>query len=242
MFERLTGRCPSQIAGRAVKRLIETEKYREFAIRSRMYKWMDNGAFELGKSISTAELLDLADTIGVDEIVAPDRPRVPDDSFEMTQTFFEELVDLGVVGKYKIHVVPHGGDLYEYSEYFKKCLQLGPDVVGFSILDLWKWKPLWRPYVIHSLYNSDLMRASVQYHLLGLDDPLELYLYGGIPIRSVDCSLPISMAYCDLPLSGADHVRMPKDGRLSNSKYGLACENINVLLETARPYGLRGVM
>ncbi len=222
-------------------RVHESEGYAKFFAESKKYKLMDNGAFELDKSMDLLNLLTAAEIIGADEIVAADKPADPEDSFEMTKQFIEDLKDMEMINKYKIHVVPHGRTPTEYVEYYKKCVKLEPDVIGFSILDLWKWNPRIRPYTVNQLYHERLMPASIEYHLLGLDLPQEIFCYGGVPIRSMDTSMPFSKAYHNEHLFGADTGRIPKDAKLDEHQTRLAYSNIRTLLDICHDYGHKGM-
>ncbi|TSA55849.1 hypothetical protein D4R42_04690 [bacterium] len=222
-------------------RVFESDKYANFFARSNKYKIMDNGAFELKKSLDVEELVTAAKMIGANELVAMDKPSDPADSYEMTKQYIEEIVDLGLEKEYKLHVVPHGETMGEYVEYYKKCLQLGPDVIGFSILDLWKWHPYMRPFVINMLYHERYMPAGIEYHLLGLDLPHEIFCYGSVPIRSVDTSMPFSKAYYGQALFGPDTMRIPKDAKLDKKQTTLAKFNIRKLLEICHDYGHKGL-
>ena len=224
------------------QRVFESEEYADFFARSNKYKIMDNGAFELGKSLDVEELITAAKIIGADELIAMDEPRNPADSYDLTRQYIEEIVELGLSKEYKIHVVPHGKTPAEYIDYYKKCLQLGPDVIGFSILDLWKWNPLLRPYIVNMLYHERFMPAGIEYHLLGLDMPHEIFCYGSVPIRSVDTSMPFSKAYGNESLFGADTPRIPKHASLSPAQTELAERNIDQLLSICHDYGHKGLM
>jgi len=221
-------------------KILENDEYADFYARMDTYKMMDNGAFELGTSLPIDKVLEAAELVGANEIIAPDKPDDPDESYEMTKQFIEEMVDADLMGMYKIHAVPHGPDTESYLENFRKIVKLSPDVIGFSILDLWKWNPRLRPYVIRALDWFGELKASIEYHLLGLDDPLELLLYEGLPIRSVDTSLPITCAVWGDELSYGSRIRVTDNAQLSTDQLNLAVQNIATLLDTAVDFGRRG--
>jgi len=166
--------------------VLKYPEYAEFYSKETKFKIMDNGAFELGKTLDTDALLEAAKQAQVNEIIAPDVPSMPTRSTKMTIEFFESL------GKdereaYDWMVVPHGSNLGQFAQNLDKLVtETEPDTVGYSILDLYKWNFRLRPI---ALFKTLLMLPPhVEVHLLGLDEPLELHAYRHLNVRSVDTS------------------------------------------------------
>lgn len=205
--------------------VLRDEEYCRFYANSNKFKLMDNGAYE-GVLLSTEQLLEAGEKARVQEIVAPDIPSDPALSFKLTK----EFLDVAPIRRFSYVGIPHGKTLSEYEHYFNKMLSLPINTIGLSILDLHKFeeKQRLRPMVVH--YLRDLLN-DVNVHLFGLDEPLELFCYSDMPIRSVDTSLPFSLA-----LLGKRITLMPeKHQRISFSYKDILDEhllkrNINDLL------------
>lgn len=214
------------------QRVLEDVKYAEFFSKKRdKVKMLDNGAFELGKSLETDKLLEVAGVVKPDEIVAPDYPMRGEMSLQMIKDF------LGVVPKkMKIVAIPHGRDVLELAENYKKVCKLDVDVVGFSVV--FQKQTSLRPVVFHYLKKKKFFDVTKEHHLFGLDSLTELWYYDSQSIRSVDCSLPISCAYSDIDLPMCDfpqsHKRVPDDAELNHLQQHMCNVYIERLLKVAR--------
>lgn len=194
---------------------------------------IDNGAFEQEKPVHTDELLNFAKWLNVDEIVAPDLPKQPKQSLKLTLDFLDSL-SVTEQKRFKIQVVPHGKTYEEYKKNTRKLVKREVETIGFSIIDLWKnWEWI-RPFVVHSLLHEIPELKKKELHLLGLDCLAELYTYQNACIRSVDTSLPISLAFhkSNLAAFSETHSRVEDNARLS-SRYRLAVQNISTLRKVA---------
>jgi len=193
---------------------------------------LDNGAFELGKSIATDQLIEVAKEIKADEVVAPDYPMRGLESYNMAKDFCSIAPY-----KMKIVVLPHGENAAEYYYFYTKVVELErANVIGFSVLFHKNYKQL-RPHVVNLLIKKKVFDTSKEHHLFGLDSLAELWLYDSKYIRSVDTSLPISMAHsrgnfsiCDNP---AEHERVKEDAILDSYQLWHAEQFINRYLSVA---------
>jgi len=193
---------------------------------------LDNGAFEKGKSISIDRLLDIAKLLKPNEIVAPDFPMHGYESYRMTVDFLSVCPP-----DYKIVALPHGRDGMEFAYYYSKITKLDKvSVIGLSVLFHKKAGRL-RPHVYHYLKKTEQWDKSREHHLFGLDDLAELWCYSSKDIRSVDCSLPISLAYNhierDYLAPCLNHDRVPEEAELTTWELLRAIANIRTLKEVA---------
>lgn len=200
---------------------------------------MDNGAFEHGIPLDIEELVKIAKGTDVNEIVLPDIPDKPLESYLLSKSALETLSSK-MVRKYRWMYVPHGRSLPDYVKNYENAKHLyditGPNLtIGLSILDLWKWNliGLKRHLVVAYLIKKGKFMYHIHHHLLGLDCPAELTAYKGSIIRSVDTSLPISLAVSGKLLGPEEkfHYRAPR--RLPSINYYLVNTNIRKLLNMA---------
>lgn len=175
---------------------LEYPEYADFYRREKLFKIMDNGAFEEGKPLDDEKILEAAKIVKADEVVVPDQPDDPEYSLELTKDFFTVL-SKDEIKQYRWQVVPHGKTI---SEYILNLTTLAmrcefTDTIGLSILDLYKWNYRLRPLLMDTILQ--LVPASIQLHLLGLDEFIEVWSYSlqtKKRLRSVDTSLPITLA------------------------------------------------
>ena len=213
--------------------VLENERYADFYKWDQGFKIMDNGAYELRKPLSTEEIMEAAERARVDEIVVPDIPKDPEASVELAIDFFASL-SKKELEKYRFQVVPHGKSIHDWMDNFYTLRDedgIRMDTVGLSILDLHKWNHRARPIVAHMI----LPLKDVEVHLLGLDEVCELFCYKGLRVRSVDTSLPISLAkrgiFLDEVTEETPHERVEMDEVLDETALGIAEYNIEVLKE-----------
>jgi len=158
-----------------------TAFYRE----SRNYKMLDNGAYE-GNAIFFEALLNIARKLKVDEIVIPDVMRDAQRTLSNLYTLIKDVPD-----EFKVAAVPQGKTISEFLECFREISKMtNVDTICFP-----KWLGTSRPAVIHYLQTQRLLSYKFDYHVMGLDDPTELFCYRGMDIRSVDTSMPFTYAY-----------------------------------------------
>lgn len=222
------------------QRVLKSEKYALF-YRNRKegrYLIMDNGAFELGASLAFEDVVRAAKIVGADEVVAADCPKDPVGSMDLTKEWCKYIEALSGP-KLVTQLVPHGRTEKEFVAQYLECVEMTASmtdaVIGFSILDLWKWNRGRRPIQIAKLDYLGLFEHEIEHHLLGLDDPAELLLYNDGMIRSVDTSLPISLAWNNRSLwtDELDQQRVPEDATLSESQLWTAEKNISLLKAAA---------
>jgi len=122
----------------------KTNKYTKYyKARKRVYGdelIMDNGAFEFKKPLSTDEIVEKAEILEPDYVVAPDYPYESwEKTVESTLKFIEDLKKRGLAGKYRIFAVPQSeiGDIKGWLKAFLRFQQIPEiDMIGMSILAL----------------------------------------------------------------------------------------------------------
>lgn len=190
---------------------IENETYRQSL---RVYKGdkptiLDNGAYENGKPLEASKLLDIAEEVDADCIVAPDYPGQDWKTNVKSQLKFYDIAkDLG----YSVMLVPQSvtGDAegfirgYKiFSEYMDE-----EDLIGFSVLGVPNaFNKVPRSFARYSLFKylveNEIYPQYKSIHMLGLlDTPYEVALcrqFEGY-INSWDSSQPIWAAYNNIRL------------------------------------------
>jgi len=208
----------------------------------KLYAMMDNGAFELGDPLEAEAIIEAAKMADADEIVLPDYPLKPRQTYLAVKEFFS-VTSKKFINQRKLCVVPHGTSMQSYIKNLKDLVEDFPvDVIGWSIIDLYKYNYRARPFYIRTVANMHeeyfFGSDKLEHHLLGLDESLELLMYHDLPIRSVDTSLPISLAVVkqkiELPKDEVPHLRVPLDIPLQEETCRLAKANIQALLKIAR--------
>jgi len=210
-----------------VHRILNHPEVVEFWRKYPGFKLLDNSVFELEKPCPVDEIMEAARLVEATEIVLPDFPGDEVETFRASKEFMECL-SVSERLKYKFMYVLQGTTPKELDLAIEHAKELQVNTVGFSILTFWKFQGLFhkrRPEVVHYCVPR---LPGMSYHLLGLDDPFELYAYKGLRIRSVDTSLPCSMAKMDFELNGNSALSYfpPKHKR------------INEIKETFTPYQL----
>jgi len=167
-------------------RLIQSRKYMNHYARANTFKILDNGAYENDK-MDMWDILRVADEISAAEIILPDTIMR-----RMPKEFYEELIPSLPKG-YQYQVIPQGSTPMEWREaYLELCDLDGVDTIGIPI---WLSKEFGsRPNVVLHMFRKGELNLSKNHHLLGLDNYWELIMYPPGLIRSVDTSLPFSMA------------------------------------------------
>jgi len=219
-------------------RVLLDETYEEFYRKASNLKpiMLDNGVFEKGQPLSTEEIMQAAKLISASEVVAPDFPLKKEKTLDAARNFINSL-SLAEVERFRIVLLPHGRNFSELVDCYRIMTTLSPftraKVIGFSIIDMYKISKRLRPMFIHYLLANEIWCDRVQHHLFGLDEPLELFSYGSVPIRSVDTSLPVSLAYYNerLDVSPPTTPRVPDNAQFTKKKQQLAISNIKRLKE-----------
>jgi hypothetical protein len=157
----------------------------DFYETSRNFKMLDNGAYE-GGAINFYELIKIAEKLNVDEVVIPDVIRDAKRTMWNVYKYAKEVPD-----RFSIAAVPQGKTISEFLECFYEMSKL-PNLCTICFP---KWLGKSRPAVIHYLQANNRLSYMFDYHLMGLDDPTELFCYKGMDIRSVDTSMPFTYAY-----------------------------------------------
>lgn len=215
------------------QKVFHDAKYADFYAGENKFKLMDNGAYE-NTSLSPDRIIEAANFVRADEIVAPDIPSDPDKSFKITVNFLNHSPD-----GFDIMAVPHGRIVDEYVWHFRQ-LYNHPKVntIGMSCLDLLKFegKQRLRPMMVHLLNN----KFSVDWdrvHLLGLDEPMELACYKRLGIRSVDTSMAFTHAHhrWTISLIPKKMSRVPDDAEIIDEmQHNLLLNNIRILKKYCR--------
>lgn len=174
------------------------------------YTIMDNGAYELGKSMDIDAIMKTAKMIHADEIIAPDYPMHAQETLDMTKEFFE-VISKEERKKYIIQVVPHGRTPLEYITCWERFMLQSEfnhaiDVIGISVL-FDRVYP--RTKVLQYMNMATPHLLDVTMHLLGFDD---IYEFFSLPkrihgrFRSIDMSFPFTLAKHQMLVEDPDMV------------------------------------
>lgn len=82
------------------------------------YVLCDNSANE-GFMLKGQELLNLAESVNANEIIAPDKYHDAKTTMDETFNFLNEFYDTGIAGKYSVMAVPHGNTIEEYLKCYE---------------------------------------------------------------------------------------------------------------------------
>jgi len=94
--------------------LMNDNKYAQFYRKSSKFKILDNGAFELTKSINFKVLCDLAIDFKVDVLVLPDTLMSKDDTLKKSLQALDYIVKRDMISKLDVMFVPQGRTLVEF--------------------------------------------------------------------------------------------------------------------------------
>ena len=174
---------------------LKDEKYRNFFKKSNKMKILDNGAYELGHSIDTANLVKLAEEVDANYIVCPDVFLDHEETLKLTKKFVEK----DIPNKIKLIGVPQGITAYTYLGCAKALSEIERiQILGVSFLvttkcfghnfDIASEKvESIRPYVVKFLEE---IKPNWRFHLLGCGNPIEMMMYKDDPgIMSCDSSV-----------------------------------------------------
>lgn len=167
------------------QRVLQSEVYKDFYAQEDKFKILDHGIYE-SDMMDFDDTLKIADDISADEIILPDEIRVTH-TFE----FYEDLLST-LPQNYKYMVVPQGEDPALWRASYNELKNLEVSTIGIPI---WLHKDFRaRSSVVNYMFKKGELDMSKEHHLLGLDNYWELIEYPSGIIRSVDTSLPFSMA------------------------------------------------
>jgi len=200
--------------------------YYSYFAESKKFKMLDNGAYETGHPISSEELLDIAETIDADEVVAPDVYMDAKETIRLTTEFVENFS----VEHIRVCVVPQGRNVKEFIESYSILKELPIQTIA---LPVWLDRISSRPKVVEKLRQKGIWERNVSHHLLGLDRVTELLKYPRKLIRSLDTSLPFSLAYYKV-FESQRHPRVPFNARFDSMQENLLKLHIRRLMDVAR--------
>ena len=211
-------------------RVIQSSKYRSHYPREDTYKILDNGAYERDR-MDMYDILDMANEMSADEVILPDiiMQRLP-------RLFYQDLIP-SLPKNYNYMVVPQGNDPLEYREAYNEL----KDLDGIHSLGI----PIWldkefgsRLSVTMHMFRKGELNLALDHHLLGLDNYWELMCYPPGLIRSVDTSMPFSMAYSKesstMYYDPPEHQRVPDDASIMDMDLGILNNEISMLREITR--------
>ena len=170
------------------QRCLQSEVYKNFYAKQNKFKILDHGIYE-ADIMDFDDTMTIADDISADEVILPDEIRV-----RSTKEFYEDL--LGSLPKnYRYMIVPQGEDPMEWRDSYLELKDLDVNTMGIPI---WLHKDFRaRSTVVNYMFKKGELDMQKEHHLLGLDNYYELIEYPSGIIRSVDTSLPFSMAASD---------------------------------------------
>jgi hypothetical protein len=211
------------------QRCLQSDVYKDFYAQEDKFKILDHGIYE-SDMMDFDDTLKIADEISAHEIILPDEIRVNHD-----KEFYEDLLST-LPRNYKYMVVPQADDPYNWCMAYNDLKSLEVDTIGIPI---WLHKDFRaRSTVVNYLFKQGLMDMSKEHHLLGLDNYWELIEYPSGVIRSVDTSLPFSMAWSNeqskMFEEPAEHKRVDVDCALFSVPDNLLQEELAMLHTVTR--------
>lgn len=160
--------------------------------------YLDNGAYELGESVSVNDYITLAETFQPDVIIVPDRIKSMKRTIELAKAFFEEIPQSWLRER-QIMIVPQGRDLNEWRHCFLVMFRLFQG--QFHLVGVPKYLYPSRLSAIRFVWS----KCRKPCHLLGCQDPSELgqLVTSNAPVLSVDTTWPARYALgkLDQPLT-----------------------------------------
>ncbi len=227
----------------------QSKEYREFYKNEKKYKILDNGAFELHRPMATEQLLEAADMVSADEVVAPDVFDNGEKTYDATRSFLMKTKTLDPVfkkkeHKFKIMAVPHGRDFIDWLDCFRRFYEEPHiDVIGVGYLSCKVFSSIW-PGTHLSILRSNLVKIlAYQFpdkpiHLLGGgSNPIEILQYDGIKqVRSLDTCFPFLCGQHGIWFSDTTGAERPVNTRLdmsiatlSDHQLDAVAHNINIM-------------
>ena len=143
---------------------LESEEYREFVDRYPGQKFLDNGAYELGKSLDFSKLMDVVYSILPDVFVLPDVLGSFKETVGLTHRFYSEF-NRAYSPKTRLMVVAQGSNIDERLRCLFKLRRLVKfDMVGLPRIAAPRLK----------LFQAVAKFFKKPIHLLGCPDPYEV--------------------------------------------------------------------
>jgi len=151
---------------------------------------LDNGAYELGQSVSEEKIFEVADWLHPDEIVLPDVRFESHSTIWKVKDFLQRYYDERLKGKYRLLAPVQGSNWSDwkncyqafYTDYRIDCLgitDVPTDDRSLSCLVDKSPVALSRVEAALYLYRKDLFKKPV--HVLGSIDPIELAYLSSFP-------------------------------------------------------------
>lgn len=212
------------------QRVLQSETYKDFYAEQDKFKILDHGIYE-ADLMDFEDTMRIADEISVNEIILPDEIRV-----RTTKEFYVDLVR-SLPESYQYMVVPQGEDPAEWRESYLELSDI--DEVHTMGIPIWLYKDFGaRADVVNYMFKKGELNLQKEHHLLGLDNYWELVSFPSGVIRSVDTSLPFSMAcsgeesnrFYDPP----EHQRVNPDVQLLDVPTGRLQAELSMLREIVR--------
>lgn len=165
-------------------------EYKEMALKSNVYKILDNSLIELGGALSMERLVNAAEAIQADEIILPDVFQDGAATVEEAKKSINWLKEHNMLGKYKLMVVCHGKTFEEWEDCFNKVNAMPEvDVIGVPKVTA-TWLPNHNRDDLYPIFKN----TNKQVHLLGswysLSELLTLRKECWDFVRSADTCLP----------------------------------------------------
>lgn len=186
----------------ALTHLCKIPEYAEF-MRSEheegKFIMLDNSLIELGRAVTTEELLEAAELVCADEIIIPDSYKNAKETVERATKAMKEIKKSGY--KNCVMAVAHGKTLDEWAWCAKQLIALNIDTLGIPKVMCEVLGRQGRMMCIRKLKRM-FMSGEIKYiptlHLLGIwDDALEvgeIERRGELKVRSVDSVLAYKFA------------------------------------------------
>lgn len=225
---------------------------------------MDNSAYELGHSYPAEKLLELAVKVGADELMLPE---VFGDAGETERQALEFLDDMTPAGGAPREDLPDGlkffgtlcGNTFEAIRQLYEAFILDGRIatIGFSYRQVLEdfftpefptetWTRMMRRVLLISKFNAEVgLEPRINHHLMGITNPLELFLLKRLPvgdlIRSCDSSTAFVHGLNDIlfdPTMGLEDRAGNCDFEMTNpldaKQYSAILRNMTVMEAFAR--------
>jgi hypothetical protein len=160
---------------------LKSKEYIDFFAASTKYKILDNSFYELKKPLATNTLLEYAEKLAVQEVVAPDYMYNKDKTIKSTKEFISKNK-----GKFNVQAVVCGKDLQELIDCFIEFNHMeGVDIIAISKHGFKNGQMTFfeaRQFLLQKIAH----KSRKPIHLLGANSIAEMFISYPDTVRSID--------------------------------------------------------
>jgi len=215
------------------------EFYKKMQQENKVFTYLDNGAFENGKSIDGKAYGKLIDALHPHVVVLPDVVNNAAATVSACDIFLRQIDTPGFARAYPpcFMGVLQGTSLNDYMYclyyYLKRAEHIPLRVIGIP------YHLFYRPTLLRKYNINDICREhDIQIHILGLPNPFEILpLHNFSQVTSVDTSLPISAAWNGFKLEDREWIegfRVAVDEEISHTTKVFSEQNIDFLKQLCK--------